>query len=170
MPFVHGLQTSDVDFNDLALSQLHIQVGKNLVENKMPESHWFHDLIENGGTIVVISPEYSPPASKADYWIPVRAGLTDTAVFLGITREIIENEWYDADFVRNFTDFPYLVRMDNLRRLHADEVFPNYETRLKEDGPSFTLQGLTREQYKSSAISWSGMRRPAALALSPVTT
>ncbi|HSP54535.1 MAG TPA: molybdopterin-dependent oxidoreductase, partial [Dehalococcoidia bacterium] len=147
MPFVHGLQTSDVDFNDLALSQLHIQVGKNLVENKMPESHWFHDLIENGGTIVVISPEYSPPASKADYWIPVRAGLTDTALFLGITREIIENGSYDAEFVRNFTDFPYLVRLDNLRRLRADEVFPNYAKRLKEDGPSFTLQGLTQDQY-----------------------
>jgi len=147
MPFVHGLQTSDVDFSDLALSRLHIQVGKNLIENKMPESHWFHDLIENGGTIVVITPEYSPPASKADYWIPVRAGLTDTALFLGITREIIEKSWYDDDFVRNFTDFPSLVRIDNLRRLRADEVFASYTPQLKEDGPSFKLQGLTKEQY-----------------------
>lgn len=147
MPFVHGLQASDVDFNDLANSRLHIQIGKNLVENKMPESHWFHDLIENGGTIVVISPEYSPPASKADYWIPVRAGLTDTAVLLGITREIIENKWYDEDFVRNFTDFPYLVRLDNLRRLRAGEVFSGYRLGLSEDGPSFKLQGLTAEQY-----------------------
>jgi nitrate reductase alpha subunit len=40
-PFVTGLQASDEDFNDLRNSRLHIQCGKNLVENKMPESHFF---------------------------------------------------------------------------------------------------------------------------------
>ncbi|MFQ5879849.1 MAG: twin-arginine translocation signal domain-containing protein, partial [Dehalococcoidia bacterium] len=78
-PFVHGLQTSDVDFNDLRYSRLHIQVGKNLVENKMPESHFFHEIMERGGKIVTIAPEYSPPATKSDYWIPVRPGVSDTA-------------------------------------------------------------------------------------------
>src|SRR3990170_1120835 len=33
-PFVTGLQASDEDFNDLPTSRLHIQCGKNLVENK----------------------------------------------------------------------------------------------------------------------------------------
>ena len=147
MPFVHGLQASDVDFNDLRDSRLHIQVGKNLVENKMPESHWFQDLIERGGTIVVISPEYNPPATKSDYWIPVRPGLTDIAVFLGITRELIEGRLYDADFVRRFTDFPLLVRTDTLQRLDAADVFPGYAPALSADGPSFKLQGLTQDQY-----------------------
>ncbi|MFQ5990681.1 MAG: molybdopterin-dependent oxidoreductase, partial [Candidatus Methylomirabilales bacterium] len=84
-PFVHGLQGSDVDFNDLRFSKLHIQCGKNLVENKMPESHFFNELMERGAKIVVITPEYSPPAAKADYWIPIRPN-TDTALFLGITK------------------------------------------------------------------------------------
>lgn len=44
-PFVHGLQSSDCDMNDLRNSKLHIQVGKNLVENKMTESHFFIELI-----------------------------------------------------------------------------------------------------------------------------
>ena len=59
-PFIHGLQASDVDFNELRHAKLHIQVGKNLVENKMPESHFFHELMEQGGKIVTISPEYGP--------------------------------------------------------------------------------------------------------------
>ncbi|MGK4277444.1 hypothetical protein, partial [Escherichia coli] len=43
-PFVHGLQTSDMDMNDLRFSKLVIQCGKNLIENKMPESHWLNEV------------------------------------------------------------------------------------------------------------------------------
>ena len=38
------------------------------------------EIIERGGKIVSIVPEYGPQASKSDYWIPVRAGLSDTAI------------------------------------------------------------------------------------------
>ena len=57
-PWVHGLQTSDCDFNDLRFSKLIIMNGKNLVENKMTDSHWFIECMERGGKIVVIAPEY----------------------------------------------------------------------------------------------------------------
>lgn len=145
-PFVHGLQGSDIDFNDLRFSKLTIQVGKNLIENKMPESHWLNEIVERGGKIVVISPEYNPPASKADYWLPVRAGLSDTAIFLGITKILIDNKWYDEQFVKKFTDLPLLVRTDTLKRLKAHELFPGYKNKDIADGPSMKIQGLTQEQ------------------------
>ncbi|MFQ5843558.1 MAG: nitrate oxidoreductase subunit alpha, partial [Planctomycetota bacterium] len=69
-PWVHGVQTSDCDFNDLRFSKLIIMDGKNLVENKMTDSHWFIECMERGAKVVVITPEYGPPATKADYWIP----------------------------------------------------------------------------------------------------
>ncbi|MEE9248163.1 MAG: molybdopterin-dependent oxidoreductase [Dehalococcoidia bacterium] len=147
-PFVHGLQTSDCDFNDLRNTKLHIQAGKNLVENKMPDSHFFIEIMERGGKIVVISPEYSPPATKADYWLSVRPGLSDTAIFLAVSKVIMDNGWHDEDFVKQFTDFPLLVRTDTLKRLKAHEVFPDYQPGLTEGGPSFTLQGLKRDQYE----------------------
>ena len=147
-PFVHGLQTSDCDFNDLRNTKLHIQCGKNLVENKMPDSHWFIESIERGATVVVITPEYSPPATKADYWIPVRPS-SDAAIFLGVTKVLMDTERYDSEFVKAFTDFPLLIRTDNLERLDASDVFPDYELGLKADGPSFAEQGLTREQYEA---------------------
>ncbi len=146
-PFVTGLQNADCDFNDLTNTRLHIQVGKNLVENKMPESHFFHDLIENGGKIVTITPEYSPPATKSNYWIPVRAGLSDTSVFLGIAKIIMDENKHDETFVKQFTDLPLLIRTDNLQRLHAADVFPNYRPGLRADGASFALQNMTQDQY-----------------------
>jgi nitrate reductase alpha subunit len=146
-PFVHGLQASDVDLNDLRHSLLHIQVGKNLVENKMPESHWFHEVMERGGTIVTIAPEYSPPATKSDYWIPVRP-QTDTALFLGVAKLMIDAGWYAEDFVKRFTDLPLLVRTDTGTRLRAKDLFPGYRPGLGADGASFAEQGLTAEDYE----------------------
>jgi nitrate reductase alpha subunit len=146
-PFTTGLQASDEDFNDLRNSRLHIQCGKNLVENKMPESHFFIEAMERGAKIVTITPEYSPPATKSDYWIPIRPA-TDTALFLGITRWLMDNEKYDAAFVKRFTDFPMLVRADNLKRLSAAEVFPDYQLQLTPDSPSFKLHGLNQAQYE----------------------
>lgn len=163
-PYVHGLQASDVDFNDLRFSKLTIQVGKNLVENKMAESHFFIETMERGGTIVTITPEYSPPATKADYWIPIRPA-TDTALFLGITRVLMDSGQYDADFVRRFTDLPLLIRTDTGRRLGAADVIPGYTPGLAPDGPSFAVQGLKPAQYAKLGdfVVWderSGAARP----------
>ena len=145
-PWVHGLQTSDCDFNDLRFSKLIIMDGKNLVENKMTDSHWFIECMERGGRIVVIAPEYGPPSTKADYWMPIRPS-TDAALWLGITRYMIDKKWYDEKFVKQFTDFPLLVRTDTLKRLRADEIFPGYKSSLPKDGPSYKVQGLTDEQH-----------------------
>src|SRR3970282_334337 len=86
------------------------------------------------------------PSAKADYWIPIRP-QTDAALFLGITRLMIEKKHFDPEFVRAFTDFPLLVRKDTLRRLRAHEVFPDYKSALSPEGPSMKVQGLTPEQH-----------------------
>src|SRR5262249_28420697 len=141
-------QTSDMDMNDLRFCKLVIQVGKNLIENKMPESHWLNEVMERGGKLVDIAPEYNCPASKSDYWIGVRPGLADTAVFLGITKILIDNKWYKADFVCQFTDFPLLVRKDTLRRLRPEELeeYKDYKPKDIKNGPSYKIQALTEEQ------------------------
>jgi nitrate reductase alpha subunit len=164
-PWVHGLQASDCDFNDLRFSKLIIQNGKNLVENKMPDSHWFVECMERGAKLVTITPEYGPPATKSDYWIPIRP-QTDAALWLGITRLMIERGWYDRVFVLGFTDFPLLVRTDTLKRLRASEIIPGYEGKLAKDGPSYTIQGLTEKQYQQLGdfVVWDeAMGKPAAI-------
>jgi nitrate reductase alpha subunit len=126
-PYVHGLQTSDMDFNDLRFSKLVIQIGKNLIENKMPESHWLTECMERGAKLVDIAPEYNGPASKSDYWISVRPGISDLAVLLGVTKIMIDEGWYKPDFCRRFTDFPLLVRTDTLKRLRPQDLDKSYQ-------------------------------------------
>lgn len=146
-PWVHGLQASDCDFNDLRFSKLIIMDGKNLVENKLPDAHWFIECMERGAKIVVITPEYGPPATKADYWIPIRPA-TDTALWLGITKLLMDSKRYDESFMKKFTDFPLLVRKDNLKRLRAHEIFLDYHSPLNPDGASRKVQGITEEQHE----------------------
>lgn len=145
-PYVHGLQASDMDMNDLRFSKLVIQIGKNLIENKMPESHWLNEVMERGGKLVDIAPEYNCPSTKSDYWLAVRPGLSDTAVLLAVTKILIDNKWYKPDFCRQFTDFPLLVRTDTLVRLRPQDVQKDYRPKDISSGPSFKIQGLTDEQ------------------------
>ncbi|HUY31791.1 MAG TPA: molybdopterin-dependent oxidoreductase [Pirellulales bacterium] len=147
-PFVTGLQTCDMDFNDMRFSKLVIQIGKNLIENKMPESHWLSEVMERGGKLVDIAPEYNCPGTKSNYWISVRPGLSDTAVLLGVTKIMLDNGWYKPDFCRQFTDLPLLVRTDTLRRLRPQDILADYQPKNIQDGPSYKIQGLTDQQRR----------------------
>ncbi|MBK9344782.1 MAG: molybdopterin-dependent oxidoreductase [Dehalococcoidia bacterium] len=147
VPFVTGLQNPDCDFNDMRNAKLHVGVGKNLVENKMADAHFFIEMMERGGKIVTITPEYSPPATKADYWMPCRPGLGDLAIFLAVTKLLMDRNLYDAPFVKQFTDFPLILRADTLKRLDPKDVFAGYTPSLDPNGPSYKIQGITKEQY-----------------------
>lgn len=41
---------------------------------------------------------------------------------MGLARVLIEENWCDRDFITSFTDLPLLVRLDNGKRLRAEEV------------------------------------------------
>lgn len=118
---VTGMQTLDQEFHDYWNSDLIVISGLNLVENKMADPIWWHAAIERKKKIIVIAPEHSPTVTKADYWLQIRAG-TDTALMLGVAGILIRTGAYRDDFVRRFTSFPFLVRLDTLKLLKAEEV------------------------------------------------
>ena len=125
-PFWSGVQTSDIDMNDMRFAKLNTSWGKNFVENKMPEAHWKLESIERGARVVVITPEYNPTAYRADYWIPVRPE-TDAALFLGAIKIMFDENLYDHDFCKAYTDMPILVRTDTLQYLDPREVIAGYK-------------------------------------------
>ncbi|MDO8136563.1 MAG: molybdopterin-dependent oxidoreductase [Candidatus Brocadiales bacterium] len=137
-PMVSGIQTFDSDINDFRHAKLMVFSGKNMVENKMPEAHWWIEIMERGGKIVNISPEYSPASQKADYWVPIRPG-SDVALMMAVANLLIQNKWYEVDFVKQFTDLPLLVRWDTLKLLRASDIIPDYKNK-ELTGYSKTVQ------------------------------
>ena len=79
--------------------------------------------VARGARLVVVDPRRAGLASKADHWLRVRPG-TDGALALAMTHVMIENEWFDTNFVRRWTNAPLLVRSDTGRLLRGDEVSP----------------------------------------------
>lgn len=57
---------------------------------------------EQGAKLIVVDPRMSMIARQADLHAQVRPG-TDGALAWGLMHLLIENKWYDQDFVENFT-------------------------------------------------------------------
>jgi anaerobic selenocysteine-containing dehydrogenase len=74
-----------------------------------------------GAKLIVVDPRHIGLAVKADLWLPVRPG-TDGAVALSIAGVMIEHAWFDADFVRDWTNGAFLVRDDDGTLLRADKL------------------------------------------------
>ncbi|HWJ82582.1 MAG TPA: molybdopterin-dependent oxidoreductase [Nocardioides sp.] len=64
--------------------------------------------VARGAKLVVVDPRKAGPAARADHWLRVRPG-TDAALALSLVHVMIENGWYDADFVRDWTNAEDLV-------------------------------------------------------------
>jgi anaerobic selenocysteine-containing dehydrogenase len=64
--------------------------------------------------VVSVDPVCGPAASRAEEWVPIRPG-TDAALILGMVNQLVnELRIFDADFLKNFTNAPYLVGPDLL--------------------------------------------------------
>ena len=121
-PMVTGQQTVEFDLCAVEHARMVVVWGMNWITTKMPDSHWLTEARLKGTRVVVIACEYSATASKADLAIIVRPGTT-SALALGLVHVLLRDKLYDADYVRQWTDLPLLVRMDTLKYLRAEEVF-----------------------------------------------
>jgi DMSO reductase family type II enzyme molybdopterin subunit len=97
-----------------------IWVG-NPVYTRIPEAHFLYEARYKGARIFVIAPDYNASAVHADLWIHPKLE-TDAALGLGFAHVLVRDRLFDADYVREQTDMPLLVRKDNGRFLRGSEV------------------------------------------------
>jgi anaerobic selenocysteine-containing dehydrogenase len=79
------------------------------------------DARARGAKLIVIDPRRIGFAVKADCWLRVRPG-TDAAIALAIAGVMIDQGWFDAEFVRNWTNGPFLVRDDDGTMLRSETL------------------------------------------------
>ncbi|NCN64740.1 MAG: molybdopterin-dependent oxidoreductase [Candidatus Altiarchaeum hamiconexum] len=84
-------------------------IGSNIVENHPVGFQWVTEAREkNDAKIVVADPRYTKTANKSDIYIQHRPG-TDIALINGMCKEIIENNYYDKNYLMNRTNAPFLL-------------------------------------------------------------
>jgi anaerobic selenocysteine-containing dehydrogenase len=121
MPITFGVQNAEHEAKDWANSRFLLLMGSNPVETRIPDVHFLFDAVEAGARLVVVDPGYSPTASKADAWLPIRPG-TDAAFALAMANVILTEDLADLEFMRTYTDATLLVRLDTGRRLRWSEI------------------------------------------------
>ena len=74
-----------------------------------------------GAKLLVVDPRRVGLANKADVWLQVRPG-TDGALALGLIHLLIRDGGYDAAFVSEWTNAPFLVRDDTAALLVGSDL------------------------------------------------
>jgi anaerobic selenocysteine-containing dehydrogenase len=129
--------------------------GKN---SWVPVYNQIQRIKARGGKLIVLDPRKSECAELADLWLPLKAG-SDAAMMLGWLKVILDEELYDAAFVRRWTvgfeelrervqQFP-LARVEELTGVSRDLI-----TRAARiyacDGPSVIPWTPITDQQRNS--------------------
>lgn len=99
------------------------------------------ELRAKGVKTIVVDPNFSPDAVKADVWLPVRPA-TDTGLLLCWFRYIFENKLYDEKFTKYWTNLPFLIDPDTKLPVKAQELFPDFKQSTPENTPAYVCYDL----------------------------
>ena len=102
-----------------------------------------------GTKTVVIDPRFTPDASKADVWLPVRPG-TDVALLLTWINYILENKLYDEKFCLKWTNLPFLINPETKYTYKASEFFGDESY----DKYTFVVWDKTKNEPVPAPFPW----------------
>ncbi|MGN6205515.1 nitrate reductase subunit alpha [Humibacter sp.] len=116
-PQVFGDQTDVPESGDWWDSTYLMMWGSNVPVTRTPDAHFMTEVRYKGTKVVSVSPDYADNTKFADEWLPAQAG-TDAALAMAMGHVILKEFFVDrrvpffADYVRQYTDLPFLVRLE----------------------------------------------------------
>ncbi|HEU5107778.1 MAG TPA: nitrate reductase subunit alpha, partial [Micromonosporaceae bacterium] len=124
-PQVFGDQTDVPESGDWWDAGYLIMWGSNLPVTRTPDAHWMAEARYRGQKVVAVAPDYADNVKFADEWLAARPG-TDGALAMAMGHVILREFFverqvpYFTDYVKRYTDLPFLVRLDE----HGDSYRP----------------------------------------------
>jgi anaerobic selenocysteine-containing dehydrogenase len=97
--------------------------GYNPQASQPPDAKRISRAKAQGAPLIVIDPHKAGVVDKADCWLRVRPG-SDGALALAMIHVLLEEALYDAAFVRDWTNGPFLVREDTQQLLTERDLTP----------------------------------------------
>ena len=128
-PQVFGDQTDVPESGDWWDATYLMMWGSNVPVTRTPDAHWMAEVRYRGTKVVTVSPDYADNTKFADEWMPAQAG-TDAAlamamghVFSRSTSSSAQTPFF-ADYVRTYTDLPFLIRLEPRHAAHGGAWCP----------------------------------------------
>jgi len=119
-PEVWGEQTDVHESADWYNSRFIAVMGSNLNMTRTPDCHFISEVRHAGAKLTVFSPDFSQVAKYADWWIPSNPGQ-DGAFWMAVNHVLLKEFYVDRqvpyfiDYVKRYTDMPFLVRLADSR-------------------------------------------------------
>ena len=111
-------------WTDIRNTDLVIVMGGNAAEAHPCGFKWVTEAKANrGARLIVVDPRFTRTASVADVYAPIRQG-SDIAFLLGVINYCIQNGKVQWEYVKAFTNAPYLVK-DGFA--YKDGLFTGYD-------------------------------------------
>ena len=116
-PQVFGDQTDVPESGDWWDAGYLIMWGSNLPVTRTPDAHWMTEARYRGQKVIAVCPDYADNVKFADEWLPAAPG-TDGALAMAMGHVILKEFFVDrdvpyfTDYVKRFTDLPFLVRLE----------------------------------------------------------
>ncbi|MGB3440675.1 MAG: nitrate reductase subunit alpha [Actinophytocola sp.] len=127
-PHVFGDQTDVPESGDWWDAGYLIMWGSNVPVTRTPDAHWMAEARYRGQKVVAVAPDYADNVKFADEWLPARPG-TDGALAMAMGHVILREFFVDrqvgyfTDYVKRYTDLPFLVRLDEDGQAHRPGKF-----------------------------------------------
>ena len=124
-PQVFGDQTDVPESGDWWDATYLMMWGSNVPVTRTPDAHWMAEVRYRGTKVVTVSPDYADNTKFADEWMPAQAG-TDAALAMAMGHVLLTEHFVQRrtpffhDYVRTYTDLPFLIRLDPRE---GDEAF-----------------------------------------------
>jgi len=120
-PITWAFQTDECEEADWINAKLLIFWGANVAESRMAAAHLLPEARYRGAKVVGIFTDYNATARMVDQFISPKPG-TDAALVMGLIKILLDKQWYDKEYVKTFTDLPFLLRTDNKKFLREVDM------------------------------------------------
>ncbi len=116
-PQIWGDQTDVPESSDWYNSGYIITWGSNVPLTRTPDAHFLIEARYRGTKVVSVAPDYAESTTVADAWINLKTG-SDSAYAMALGHVILKEYYVEKrtpffeDYVRRFTDFPFLVLVE----------------------------------------------------------
>jgi formate dehydrogenase major subunit len=97
---------------DIKNADIVLIMGGNAAEAHPCGFKWVTEAkAHNAAKLIVVDPRFTRSASVADFYAPIRTG-TDIVFLGGVINYLLANDKIQHEYVRNYTDLPFIVRGD----------------------------------------------------------
>jgi assimilatory nitrate reductase catalytic subunit len=97
-----GLDRAGNPWSDILGAEVIWISGANIAECAPITTDYVWQARERGAKVIVVDPRLTAIARTCDLFLPIKPGR-DVALFNGILHLMIQNDWLDHDFIRQFT-------------------------------------------------------------------